>query len=84
MKNHSSLHIDQHKTSLRKRVFQQNLNAIPDPGIFLGDLNVAAALYRALTIDTKRWPRTQAWLHRCWERPAAKRARAMREGNRPA
>ena len=37
-----------------------------------------------LTIDTTRWPRTQAWLHRCWERPAAKRARAMREGNRPA
>ena len=43
-----------------------------------------ALLYRALAIDTKRWPRTQAWLHRCWERPAAKRARAMREGNRAA
>jgi glutathione S-transferase len=50
------------------------------PAFTVGDLNVAAALYRALTIDTKRWPRTQAWLHRCWERPAAKRARAMREG----
>lgn len=50
------------------------------PAFTVGDLNVAAALYRALTIDTRRWPRTQAWLHRCWERPAAKRARAMREG----
>ncbi|HEY7318489.1 MAG TPA: glutathione binding-like protein, partial [Candidatus Binatia bacterium] len=46
----------------------------------LGDLNVAAALYRALTIDLKKWPHAQAWLNRCWERPAAKRARAMREG----
>ena len=50
------------------------------PAFSVGDLNVAAALYRALAIDTKQWPRTQAWLHRCWERPAAKRARAMREG----
>ena len=50
------------------------------PAFTVGDLNVAAALYRALTIDTKKWSRMQAWLHRCWERPAAKRARAMREG----
>lgn len=50
------------------------------PAFSVGDLNVAAALYRALTIDTGKWPRTQAWLRRCWERPAAKRARAMREG----
>jgi glutathione S-transferase len=50
------------------------------PAFSVGDLNVAAALYRALAIDTRKWPRTQAWLHRCWERPAAKRARAMREG----
>src|SRR5262245_4088154 len=49
------------------------------PAFTVGDLNVAAALYRALAIDTKKWPRAQAWLHRCWERPAAKRARAMRE-----
>ena len=50
------------------------------PAFSVGDLNVAAALYRALAIDTKRWLRAQAWLHRCWERPAARRARAMREG----
>jgi glutathione S-transferase len=50
------------------------------PAFSLGDLNVAAALYRALFIDLRKWPRTQAWLNRCWERPAAKRVRAMREG----
>jgi glutathione S-transferase len=50
------------------------------PAFTVGDLNVAAALYRALALDTEKWPRTQAWLRRCWERPAAKRARAMREG----
>lgn len=50
------------------------------PAFSVGDLNVAAALYRALSIDTGKWPRTQAWLRRCWERPAAQRARAMREG----
>ena len=49
------------------------------PAFSVADLNVAAALYRALTIDLGRWPHVQAWLNRCWERPAAKRARAMRE-----
>ena len=50
------------------------------PAFSVGDLNVAAALYRALSLDTTKWPRMHAWLHRCWERPAAKQARAMREG----
>lgn len=45
----------------------------------LADLNVASALYRALSVDTAKWPNMQGWLNRCWERPAAKRARAMRE-----
>src|SRR5450759_3162356 len=49
------------------------------PAFSVADLNVAAALYRALTIDLGRWPHVQAWLNRCWERPSAKRARAMRE-----
>jgi len=49
------------------------------PSFSVGDLNVAAALYRALSIDLGKWPHVQAWLNRCWERPAAKRARAMRE-----
>lgn len=49
------------------------------PAFSVGDLNVAGALYRAQFIDLKKWPHVQAWLTRCWERPAAKRARAMRE-----
>ena len=49
------------------------------PAFSVADLNVASALYRALVVDLAKWPRLKAWLHRCWERPAAKRARAMRE-----
>lgn len=45
----------------------------------VADLNVAGALYRALSIDVQRWPHFDRWLHVCWERPAARRARAMRE-----
>lgn len=45
----------------------------------VADLNVAAALYRGLSLDLGRWPAVTAWLRRCWERPAAKAARAMRE-----
>jgi glutathione S-transferase len=50
------------------------------PAFSVAVLNVAAALYRALFLDLTKWPRVKAWLDRCWERPAAKRARAMREG----
>ena len=46
----------------------------------VADLNVAGALYRALSMDLSRWPAVSEWLTRCWDRPAAKRARAMREG----
>jgi len=49
------------------------------PEFSVADLNVASALYRALRVDLAKWPRVQAWLNACWERPAAKRARAMRE-----
>ena len=49
------------------------------PDFSIADLNVAAALYRALFIDLKPWPCLQSWLNACWERPSAKRARAMRE-----
>jgi glutathione S-transferase len=52
------------------------------PMFSVGDLNVAAALYRALVIDLDKWPRVKAWLHRSWDRPAAKQARAMREGKK--
>jgi glutathione S-transferase len=49
------------------------------PAFSVGDLNVASALFRALSIDLAKWPHVQAWLNRCWERPAAKKARAMRD-----
>jgi glutathione S-transferase len=45
----------------------------------IADLNVASALYRALTIDLAKWPHVQTWLKTCWDRPAAKKVRAMRE-----
>jgi glutathione S-transferase len=45
----------------------------------LADLNVAAALYRALFIDLGPWPGLQDWLARCWARPAAVAVRKMRE-----
>ena len=49
------------------------------PDFSVGDLNVASALYRALFLDLAKWPHVDAWLKKCWERPAAKKARAMRE-----
>lgn len=49
------------------------------PTFCVADLNVASALYRAHTLDLSRWPSFSAWFRRCWERPAAKKARAMRE-----
>ena len=45
----------------------------------IADLNVASALYRALTVDLAKWPHVQTWLKTCWDRPAAKKVRAMRE-----
>jgi glutathione S-transferase len=49
------------------------------PAFSVADVNVAAALYRALALDLGKWPHLNAWLHRCWDRPAAKKVRAMRE-----
>lgn len=48
----------------------------------VADLNVASLLYTAWynQVDLGRWPRMKAWLDRCLERPAAKRARKLREG----
>jgi glutathione S-transferase len=50
------------------------------PAFSIADLNVAAALWRCLGMDLSRWPAMRAWFARCWDRPAAKKARAMREG----
>jgi glutathione S-transferase len=49
------------------------------PAFSVADLNVAGALYRALSIDVSKWRNLDGWLHRCWDRPAAKHARALRE-----
>ena len=49
------------------------------PAFSVGDLNVASALYRALSLDLAKWPHVNTWLNKCWDRPAAKKARAMRE-----
>lgn len=48
-------------------------------GFTVADLNVASALYRGLSMDLSQWPAVKEWLERCWARPAAKKARAMRE-----
>ena len=48
------------------------------PSFSVGDLNVAGALFRALSLDLSRWPYVKAWLNKCWERPAAQKAKAMR------
>ena len=50
------------------------------PAFSVADLNVASALYRALVVAVGSGPGLKAGLHRCWERPPAKKARAMREG----
>ncbi|MEI7711904.1 MAG: glutathione S-transferase family protein [Rhodospirillales bacterium] len=45
----------------------------------VADLNVAGALFRGLSMDWSRWPALTAWLNTCWARPAAQKAKAMRE-----
>lgn len=44
----------------------------------VADLNVASAMFRALALDLTEWPNTQSWLIRCWQWPAAQRAKVMR------
>lgn len=53
---------------------------LAEPDTFtVADLNVAAILYRLLFVDIAGKPHLDKWLKHCWDRPAAKRARAMRE-----
>jgi glutathione S-transferase len=49
------------------------------PEFSVADLNVSAALLRALTLDLAIWPHFKTWLNTCWDRPAAKKVRAMRK-----
>lgn len=47
----------------------------------LADLNVASLLYTAWfnKADLSKWPKVKAWLDRCLTRPAAVKARKLRE-----
>jgi glutathione S-transferase len=76
----SDLPAAERKPEIAAAALEEVAPAIAGPAFSVGDLNVASALYRALFIDLKKWPKTEAWLKRCWERPAAKKVRAMREG----
>ena len=60
------------ETALKKSAW------LAGPAFSVADLNDASALFRALSIDLGKWPHIKAWLERCWERPAAQRAKAMR------
>jgi glutathione S-transferase len=52
-----------------------------EPDAFtVADLNVASTLYRLLFVDLAGKPNLHAWVRRCWDRPAAKKARVLREG----
>jgi glutathione S-transferase len=48
----------------------------------VADLNLAAVLYRSPLFGLERWPKIADWHRRCYERPAAQRAVAMRGGAR--
>jgi glutathione S-transferase len=44
----------------------------------VADLNVAAVISRALDMDLTAWPSLKDWLHRCFDRPAARKALALK------
>ena len=44
----------------------------------IADLNVAAVISRAIDMDLSAVPKLKAWLTRCFDRPAAQRALAMK------
>ena len=48
------------------------------PDFTVADLNVAAVVSRAVDMDLSAWPHLKNWLLRCLERPAARRALALK------
>jgi len=48
------------------------------PDFTVADLNVAAVINRAVDMDLSRWPHLKIWLVRCLERPAARKALALK------
>ncbi len=46
----------------------------------VADLNVASVMYRLIFFeDLHKYSQVKAWMSRCWDRPAAKKVRQMRE-----
>jgi glutathione S-transferase len=48
------------------------------PGFTIADLNVAAVISRAADMELGAWPHLQNWLNRCLDRPAARKALALK------
>jgi glutathione S-transferase len=48
------------------------------PDFTIADLNVSAVINRAADMDLSPWPHLKNWLDRCLERPAARKALALR------
>jgi glutathione S-transferase len=48
------------------------------PDFTVADLNVAAVISRAVDMDLAAWPHLQDWLNRCLDRPAARKALALK------
>ena len=48
------------------------------PDFTVADLNVAAVISRAADMDLAPWPHLKDWLTRCLERPAARKALALK------
>ncbi|MGA9008910.1 MAG: glutathione S-transferase family protein [Xanthobacteraceae bacterium] len=44
----------------------------------IADLNVAAVISRAVDMDLSAWPHLKTWLARCFDRPAARAALALK------
>jgi glutathione S-transferase len=53
---------------------------LPGDSFTVADLNVASVLYRLLFVDMTGKPNVERWLKACWQRPAARKARELREG----
>jgi glutathione S-transferase len=48
------------------------------PDFTVADLNVAAVISRAVDMDLSVWPHLKNWLTRCLDRPAARKALALK------
>jgi glutathione S-transferase len=63
---------------LDRQLASQQYLVTPD-AFSVADLNVASALYRCINMDFGANKNLARWYKACWERPAAKKARDIRE-----